>query len=56
MHKYYHKANKWLTLGVYNTSPSMVDLVSYADGKWEENPVLERVCKDNLDKEGKLSQ
>ncbi len=56
MHKYYHKANKWLTLGVYNTSPSLVDLVSYADGKWEENPVLERVCKDNLDKEGRLSQ
>lgn len=48
MHKYYHKADKWVTFGVYNTSASMIDMISYADDKWIENPILEKVCKENL--------
>lgn len=27
----------------------MVDMVFYDDGKWMEDPILEMVCKDNLD-------
>ena len=54
MHKYYHKADKWLTFGVYNPSPSMVDMVSYVDGKWVEDPVLEKVCRDNMDESGRI--
>ena len=56
MHKYYHKADKWLTFGVYNTSPSMVDMVSYADVKWVEDPILDKICRENLDEPGRFHQ
>lgn len=55
MHKYYHKAEKWLTFGVYNSSPSIVDMVSYADWKWKEDPILEKICRENLDETGCIS-
>lgn len=48
LHKYHHKANKWLTLGVYNTSKSMVDMLLYTDRTWVEDPILERISKKNL--------
>lgn len=54
MHKYYHKADKWLAFGVYNLSPSMVDMVSYVDGKWVEDPILEKICRDNMDESGRI--
>ena len=56
MHKYYHKADKWLSFGVYNTSPSMVDLVSYADEKWEEDSVLKKICDEKMDDSGKITK
>ena len=55
MHKYYHKADKWLSLGVYNTSPSMIDMVSYADEKWKEDPILKKICNENMDDSGRIT-
>lgn len=54
MHKYYHKGNKWLALGVYNNSPSMVDMALYEDNVWEEDPVLAKICKENLTNTGQM--
>ena len=54
MHKYHHKANKWLTLGVYNNSLFMVDMALYADNKWRFDPTLERVCKEHISDSGRI--
>lgn len=53
-HKYHYKASKWLTLGVYNNSSFMVDMVLYADSKWRFDPTLERVCKENINDSGRI--
>lgn len=48
MHKYHHKASKWLTLGVYNTTKSMVDMAVYFDKEWKEDPVMEKLCRNKI--------
>ena len=57
LHKYYHKADKWLTIGVYNnTSASMIDMILYIDRKWTKDDILEEICKKNIDTTGKIKQ
>jgi len=42
--KYKTKADQWLALGCYATSPNLIDMVAFSKEPWKPNPRLEKLA------------
>ena len=52
--KYITKADEWLGLGSYTTSPKIIDSVVYSKDPWKEDPEMKKLADEVIVKPGQV--